>query len=90
MGKSGKVKRSEPEGPECMIAYDEGWFRIAGWFNFLSKFYESDYRVARVFAESFYGQNAQMGNLRLNVIEEFISRATKLLQLERVVSRISL
>lgn len=78
MGNDGKIKRSEPEGPERMIAYDEGWFIIAGWFNFLSKFSRSNYKVYRVFAEAFDGQNAQMGNLRLNVTEEFILRATEL------------
>lgn len=72
MGKSRKVKRSEHEGPRHMIVYDDGWFKIAGWFNFLSKFSGLDYRVATVFIESFDGQNAQMGNLRMNVTEEFI------------------
>jgi hypothetical protein len=61
-----------------MIAHDGGWFRIDGWFNLLMKFSGFDYGVAKAFAESLGGQHVQMGNIRFNVTEEFISRATKL------------
>ena len=58
-----------------MIVHDEGWFKIAGWFNFLSKFYGYDYGVSRDFVESFDDQWVQLGNLRFEVNEEFIARA---------------
>lgn len=42
----------------------------------ISKFNGLDYQVAKEFAESFDGQLAQVGNLILQIIEEFIARAT--------------
>lgn len=76
IGKGVKVKRNEPEGLEQMISHDEGWFKIVGWFNFLSKFSAYNYGVAQAFTESFEGQHVQLGNIRFKVTKYCISRAT--------------
>lgn len=50
MGKSGKVKQLEPDGPKLIEAYDcQEWYVRVGWHQFISKFNGFDYQVAIAF-----------------------------------------
>ena len=56
--------------PECR----EVMLRV-GWLRFLQNFYDFNVAVFKVFAESFDGVNAWVGDIELRLTKEFISQA---------------
>jgi hypothetical protein len=55
MEKGGKVNRLEPKGPDFCNWNARVWFRVAGWYDFVTKFSGENYGVSRTFALSFNG-----------------------------------
>ena len=78
MGKSGKVNKIEPfivdQGNKVVQQILQG----TEFLNFLKKFSGENYAVSMAFAQSFDGQQACVGYLKVKVIEAFISEATGL------------
>ena len=46
-----------------------------GWIGFLQRFSGLNVAASKAFAESFDGVNAQVGDIKLRLTEEFISQA---------------
>ena len=53
MGKGGTVNRLEPEGPEFCDWNVGVWFRVAGWYKFITKSSGENFGVSRTFSLSF-------------------------------------
>ena len=76
------VSRFELIGDEYLHVAPE-WREVVsrfGWLNFLQKFYGFNMAVSKVFAGSFDGVRAHVGDVELRLSEEFISRAVGLPQ----------
>ena len=67
MGKGGKVNILEPQGPEFCNWNTGVWFRVVGWYDFVTNFSGENYGVLRAFALSFNGVQVQLGSLRFEV-----------------------
>lgn len=80
MGKSGKVRHLELDGPEWIESHIncQEWFTRGGWDSFISKFNRSSYQVARAFSESFDGQFVQVCDLNVQFTKDFTAIATNL------------
>ena len=76
MGRRVTVNRIEPIGPKYDISHAKGWFQIAGWFNFMKKFYGHNYGVAQAFVGSFDGSHVKIDTLVFHISKKFISKAT--------------
>ena len=77
MGKSGCLKRIEPDEPKRVESDPEvsQWLVKTGWETLFFRFQGSNYQVSHPFVESFNGQVAKVGDLTINVSEEFIAQA---------------
>lgn len=76
----GLVVRHEPVGIEFFYAYPKSKKRFGkvGWILFLQKFQGYDNEVTKVFARSFDGVKAQIGDAQLILTYYFITEATEL------------
>jgi hypothetical protein len=74
------VVRIEPNGIQTLLLYDDarGDLERSGWLVFIRKFQGFNLQVAQEFAFSFDGCRAKVGDVQLEVTEEFLSQATGL------------
>jgi hypothetical protein len=76
------VVRIEPNGCQALLAHDDAIddLKAHGWDIFLRKFEGYNLAVAQAFAQTFDGFRAKVGDVQLEVTEDFIARATGLPQ----------
>jgi hypothetical protein len=55
-------------------------FQKAGWLSFLQKFQGYNEKVARPFAQAFYGRRVRIGELEMEITKDFIAQAIELPQ----------
>jgi hypothetical protein len=74
------VVRAEPNGCQALLAFSGACSDLEqyGWLAFIRKFDGYDLTVARQFALSFDGCRAKVGDVQLEITEEFLSLATSL------------
>jgi hypothetical protein len=74
------VVRAEPNGCQALLTFDGTYSDLEefGWLPFISKFDGYSLPVARQFALSFDGCRAKVGDVQLEVTEQFLSLATSL------------
>jgi hypothetical protein len=74
------VVRIEPNGIQTLLSYDNARDDLErnGWRLFIEKFKGFNLRVAQEFALTFDGCRAKIGDVQLEVTEEFLSQATGL------------
>jgi hypothetical protein len=72
------VVRIEPNGIQTLLSYDDAREDLErnGWHVFIRKFQGFNLRVAQEFALSFDGCREKVGDVQLEVTEEFLSQAT--------------
>ena len=78
----GALLRAEPEGPKFMEGYPQVkiMLRKARWLQFIQKFKGYNKEVAKTFARSFDGIEAEIGDFKFTVTEASIAVATELPQ----------
>jgi hypothetical protein len=74
------VVRAEPNGCQALLTFSSACKDLEqhGWLAFIKKFDGFDLAVARQFALSFDGCRAKVGDVQLEITEEFLSLATSL------------
>jgi hypothetical protein len=74
------VVRIEPNGCQALLSHDDAIddLKAHGWDVFLKKFEGYNLQVAQDFAHTFDGFRAKVGDVQLEITEDFISRATRL------------
>jgi hypothetical protein len=74
------VMRIEPNGIQTLLLYDDarGDLERSGWLVFIRKFQGFNLQVAQEFTFSFDGCREKVGDVQLEVTEEFLSQATGL------------
>ena len=74
------VVKSEPNGCQALLTFDAAYGDLEefGWLPFIRKFDGYNLPVARQFALSFDGCRAKVGDVQLEVTEQFLSLATSL------------
>jgi hypothetical protein len=74
------VVRIEPNGIQTLLSYDDAREDLErnGWHVFIRKFQGFNLQVAQEFALSFDGCRVKVGDVQLEVTEEFLSQATGL------------
>jgi hypothetical protein len=74
------VVRIEPNGIQTLLSYDNARDDLErnGWHVFIEKFKGFNLRVAQEFALTFDGCREKIGDVQLEVTEEFLSQATGL------------
>ena len=74
------VVREEPNGCQVLLTFDGAYSDLEefGWLAFIRKFDGYNITVARQFALSFDGYRAKVGDVQLEVTEQFLSSATSL------------
>jgi hypothetical protein len=74
------VVRAEPNGCQALLMFDGAYSDLAeyGWLQFIRKFDGYNPAVARQFALSFDGCRAKVGDVQLEINEQFLSSATSL------------
>jgi hypothetical protein len=74
------VVRVEPNGIQTLLSYDNARDDLErnGWHLFIEKFKGFNLRVAQEFALTFDGCRAKIGDVQLEVIEEFLIQAMDL------------
>ena len=74
------VIRIEPNGIQNLLSYDDAREDLErnGWHVFIRKFQGFNIRVAQEFSLSFDGCREKVGDVELEVTEEFLSQATGL------------
>jgi hypothetical protein len=74
------VVRAEPNGCQALLTFSGACSDLEqyGWLAFIRKFDGYDLTVARQFALSFDGCRAKVGDVQLEINEEFLSLATSL------------
>jgi hypothetical protein len=74
------VVRAEPNGCQALLTFKGACSDLEqhGWLAFIKKFDGFDLAVARQFALSFDGCRAKVGDVQLEITEEFLSLATGL------------
>jgi hypothetical protein len=72
------VVRIEPNGPQTLLLYDDGSedLRSQGWLEFLRKFEGCSLQVAQEFTLSFDGCRAKVGDVQIEITEQFLSQTT--------------
>jgi hypothetical protein len=71
------VVRAEPNGSQALFMFDSALSDLedSGWFLFIQKFDGFNFCVARQFAMTFDGCRAKVGDVQLQIDEQFISLA---------------
>jgi hypothetical protein len=74
------VVRVEPNGSQTLLLYDDASedLKSQGWVEFLKKFQGYNLQAAQEFTLSFDGCRAKVGDVQLEITEEFLSEATGL------------
>jgi hypothetical protein len=74
------VVRAEPNGCQALLTFDGAYSDLEnhGWLAFIRKFDGYNFTVARQFALSFDGCRAKVGDVQLEITEQFLSSATSL------------
>jgi hypothetical protein len=74
------VVRAEPNGCQALLMFDGAYSDLEefGWLPFIQKFNGYNHTVARQFALSFDGCRAKVGDVQLEITEQFLSSATSL------------
>ena len=74
------VVRIKPNGIQTLLSYDNARDDLErnGWSVFIEKFKGFNMRVAQEFLLTFDGCRAKIGDMQLEVTEEFLSQATGL------------
>jgi hypothetical protein len=74
------IMRIEPNGIQTLLSYDDAREDLerSGWLVFIRKFQGFNLQVAQEFAFSFDGCREKVGDVQLEVTEEFLSQATGL------------
>jgi hypothetical protein len=74
------VVRAEPNGCQALLTFDGAYNNLEefGWLPFIRKFDGYNLTVARQFALSFDGYRAKVGDVQLEITEQFLSLATSL------------
>jgi hypothetical protein len=74
------VIRFEPNGSQTLLLYDDASedLKSQGWDMFIKKFQGYNLRVAKEFSLTFDGCRAKVGDIQLEITEEFLSEATGL------------
>jgi hypothetical protein len=74
------VVRFEPNGSQTLLLYDDASedLKSQGWDMFIEKFQGYNLRVAKEFSLTFDGCRAKVGDIQLEITEEFLSEATGL------------
>jgi hypothetical protein len=74
------VVRAEPNGSQALLMFDGAYSDLEefGWLSFIRKFDGYNPSVARQFALTFDGCRAKVGDVQLEIDEQFISLATGL------------
>jgi hypothetical protein len=70
----------ELNGCQALISHDDAIndLKAHGWDVFLNKFECYNLQVAKYFAQTFDGFRAKVGDVQLEIIDDFISRVTRL------------
>jgi len=79
MERSGHAKRIESDGPKLLEAYDEVQqnFVEVGWESYIYSFQGHDAELTAQFILSLHNEFSTVGNLRLQVTEASIVKATE-------------
>jgi hypothetical protein len=79
------VMRIEPNGIQTLLSYDDAREDLErnGWLIFIRKFQGFNLQVAQEFTLSFDGCREKVGDVQLEVTEEFLSQATGYQQVVR-------
>ena len=74
------VVRAEPNGCQALLMFDGAYSDLEefGWLAFIRKFDGYNITVARQIALSFDGCRAKVGDVQLEITEQFLSLATSL------------
>jgi hypothetical protein len=74
------VVRAEPNGSQALLMFDGAYNDLEefGWLPFIRKFDGFNPGVARQFALTFDGCRARVGDVQLEIDEQFLSLATSL------------
>jgi hypothetical protein len=74
------VVRIEPNGCQDLLSHDDAIddLKAHGWDVFLKKFEGYNLSVAQAFAQTFDGFRAKVGDIQLELTEDFMSKATGL------------
>jgi len=74
------VVRAEPNGCQALLMFDGAYNDLEkyGWLQFIRKFDGYNLAVARQFALSFDGCRAKIGDVQLEISEQFLSSVTSL------------
>jgi hypothetical protein len=74
------VVRDEPNGCQALLKFDGAYSDLEnhGWLAFIRKFDGYKFDVARKFALSFDGCRAKVGDVQLEITEQFLISATSL------------
>jgi hypothetical protein len=74
------VVRIEPNGIQALLLFDNARKDLQdnGWFTFVQRFEGFNLFVAQQFALTFDAFRAKIGDIQLEISEEFISSATRL------------
>jgi hypothetical protein len=76
------IVRIEPNGLQTLLSHDDVMGRLSqvGWLGFIQSFNGFNLEVARAFSRTFDGTKAKIGDVQIQVTEEFIAKATSLPQ----------
>ena len=74
------VVRADPNGCQALLMFDGTYSDLEkfGWISFIRKFDGHNPSVARQFALSFDGFRAKVGDVQLEINEQFLSSTTSL------------
>jgi hypothetical protein len=74
------VVRIEPNDSQALLLFDNAWKDLQdnGWLTFVQRFEGFNICIAQQFALTFDGYKAKVGDIQLEIDEEFISSATGL------------
>jgi hypothetical protein len=74
------VVRADPNGCQALLMFDDAYSDLEefGWLPFTRKFDGHNLTVARKFSLSFDGCRAKVGDVQLEIIEQFLCLATNL------------
>jgi hypothetical protein len=73
------IVRIEPNGPQTLLSHDDAMGKLAqvGWLEFIQSFNGFNLEVAREFSRTFDGTKAKIGDIQIQVTEEFIAKGNR-------------